>query len=184
MKTKRKIFLIHKIAFLFLIMLSYLFINSFAVESSNISQNSDVQDKIESMTEISPNVLNDIIANLREQESLLKNNVILRYTITKKPSDVLIKNAGEVGADKSYERHEVTAVFSSLKMWEESTRFGIDGKKTLKESFSWDGTSGKRLIISESTGVKKGWNNYNPVSTRSNPTSTQNLLLILVLCPA
>ena len=176
MNTKQKIILIHKIAFLLFIMLSCLLNTSFAAESSNISRNSGIQDKAGNTIEISANVLNNIIANLKEQESLLKNNVVLSYTMTIKPPEVLLENTGQAGI--SYERHEVTAMFSSSKIWEQSTRFGVDGKKTLQESFSWDGTSGKRLIISESTGVKKGWNNYNPASARSNPTSTQNLLLI------
>lgn len=139
-----------------------------------------VQDAAKSQTGVSDQTLKKIVVSLRQQESLLKNGLVLHYTITQKPSEaVMQKNIGQI--EKSFELHDVEAIFSGEKMWEQQKRFGVDGKLTLMESFSCNGTNGKRLIISGKTGVKKGWNNYNPSSRRSNPTSTQNILLILGL---
>jgi hypothetical protein len=138
----------------------------------------------ESETDLSDKTLKKIVASLREQESLLKNGLVLHYTITRKPAEAAMrKYKGVVGTetDKSFEVHDVEAIFSGTKMWEQQKRFGVDGKLTLMESFSWNGTNGKRLIISERTGMKKGWNNYNPSSRRNNPTCTQNILLVLGL---
>jgi len=138
----------------------------------------------ESETSVSDKTLKKIVVSLREQESLLKNSLVLHYTITRKPAEsAMRKYKGVVGAeiDKSFEVHDVEAIFSGRKMWEQQKRFGVDGKPTLMESFSWNGTNGKRLIISERTGVKKGWNNYNLSSRSNNPTCTQNILLILGL---
>jgi len=143
-----------------------------------------VQVAAESETGVSDQTLKKIVASLREQESLLKNGLVLHYTITRKPGEAAMRKYKEVvGAeiDKSFEVHDVEAIFSGRKMWERQKRFGVDGKLTLMSSFSWNGTNGKRLIISGKTGVKKGWNNYNPSSRRSNPTGTQNILLILGL---
>jgi len=155
-----------------------------ATESTDSNQNSDLQLKVKNVTGVPYSDINDIIVSLRRQESLLKNNLILHYTITQKPPAVDTKKTNEAvvtEVNKSFEIHQVEAIFSGRKMWEQEIRFGPDGKRTLMTSFSWNGTSGKRLIISEITGVKKGWTNYNPSSKRSNPTSTQNLLLILGL---
>jgi hypothetical protein len=117
---------------------------------------------------------------LRRQESLLKNGLVLHYTITQKPSEaVMQKNKDQIG--NSFELHDMEAIFSGEKKWEQEKRFGVDGKLTLMSSYSWNGTNGKRLIISGKTGVKKGWSNYNPSSRRSNPTCTQNILLIFGL---
>jgi len=139
-----------------------------------------VQVAAESQTGISDQTLKKIVASLRQQESLLKDGLVLHYTITRKPPEAAMqKNKGQI--DKSFELHDVEAIFSGSKMWERQKRFGVDGKLALMESCSWSGTNGKRLIISGKTGVKKGWNNYNPSSRRSNPTSTQNILLILGL---
>ena len=139
-----------------------------------------VQVAAESKTGVSDQTLKKIIASLREQESHLKNGLVLHYTITRKPPEAAMqKNKGQI--DKSFELHDVEAIFSGRKMWEQAKRFGVDEKLTLTSSFSWNGTKGKRLIISGKTDVKKGWNNYNPSSKRSNPTSTQNILLILGL---
>jgi hypothetical protein len=134
----------------------------------------------ESQTGVSAQTLKKIIAGLRQQESLLKNGLVLHYTITQKPPEaVMQKNKGQM--DKSFEVHDVEAIFSGQKKWEQEKRFGADGKLTLMSSYSWNGINGKRLIISGKTGVKKGWNNYNPASRRNNPTCTQNILLILGL---
>lgn len=134
----------------------------------------------ESQTGVSDQTLKKIVASLRRQESLLKNGLVLHYKITQKPSEaVMQKNKAQM--DKSFELHDVEAIFSGKKKWEQEKRFGVDGNLTLTESYSWNGTKGKRLIISGKSGVKKGWNNYNPSSRRSNPTCTQNILLILGL---
>jgi hypothetical protein len=132
----------------------------------------------ENQTGVSDQTLMKIVASLRRQESLLRNGLVLHYTITQKPSEaVMQKNKDQI--KKSFELHDVEAIFSGKKKREQEKRFGVDGKLTSTESYSWDGTKGKRLIISDKTGVKKGWNNYNPSSRRSNPTCTQNILLIL-----
>ena len=141
---------------------------------------STVQVAAESETGVSDQTLKKIVDSLRQQESLMKNGLVLHYTITQKPPEaVMQKNKSQI--DKSFELQDVEAIFSGKKKWEQEKRFGVDGKLTLMSSYSWNGTKGKRLIISGKTGVKKGWNNYNPSSRRSNPTSTQNILLILGL---
>jgi len=127
-------------------------------------------------------ILKKIVVSLREQESLLKSGLVLHYTITIKPPEVAMRVYKERGGTETgFVVHDVEAVFSGSKMWGQEKRFGADGKPTLTESFSWNGTSGKRLIISGNTGVKKGWNNYDPSSRRNNPTGTQNILLVLGL---
>jgi hypothetical protein len=134
----------------------------------------------ESQTGVSDQTLKKIVASLRRQESLLTNGLVLHYTITQKPSEAVMQiNKDQI--NKSFELHDVEAIFSGKKKREQEKRFGVDGKPTLTESYSWNGTNGKRLIISTKTGEKKGWNNYNPSSRRSNPTCTQNILLILGL---
>jgi hypothetical protein len=139
-----------------------------------------VQIAVESQTGVSDETLKRIIASLRRQESLLKDGLVLHYTITRKPSEaVMQKNKDQIR--NSFELHDVEAIFSGKKKWEQEKRFGVDGKLTLMSSYSWNGTNGKRLIVSGKTGVIKGWNNYNPSSRRSNPTCTQNILLILGL---
>jgi len=126
--------------------------------------------------------LKQIVASLRAQESLLKSGLVLHYTITIKPPEAAIRIYKELGGTETgFEVHDVEAILSGSKMWAQEKRFGADGKPTLTESFAWNGTNGQRLITSEKTGVKKGWNNYNPSSRRNNPTCTQNILLILGL---
>jgi len=132
----------------------------------------------ETETRVSNQTLKKIVSSLRKQESFLKDGLVLHYIITQKPSEaVMQKNKDQTG--NSLELQDVEAIFSGKKMWEQEKRFGIDGELKLTEAYSWNGTNGKRLIISDKTGVKKGWNNYNPSSRRSNPTCTQNILLIL-----
>lgn len=134
----------------------------------------------EIQTGVSDQTFKKVITSLRLQESLLKNGLVLHYSITQKSSEVIMQiNKDQI--ENSFELHDVEAIFSGNKMWEQEKRFGVDGKPTLTESYSWNGTNGKRLIISGKTGEKKGWNNYNPSSRRSNPTCTQNILLVLGL---
>jgi len=133
-----------------------------------------------SQTSVSDQTLKKVIISLRQQESLLKNGLVLHYTITQKPSEAIMQiNKDQI--ENSFELHDVEAIFSGNKMLEHEKRFGVDGELTLTESYSWNGKNGKRLIISGKTGVKKGWDSYNPSSRRSNPTCTQNILLILGL---
>jgi hypothetical protein len=134
----------------------------------------------ESQTRVSDRTLKQIVASLREQESLLKNGLVLHYTIIQKPSEAVMQIQKDQ-IENSFELHDVEAIFSGNKMREQEKRFGVDGELTLTESYSWNGKNGKRLIISGKTGVKKGWENYNPSLRRSNPTCTQNILLILGL---
>ena len=141
---------------------------------------STAQFAAENETVVSAQTLKKIVASLRRQESILKDGLVLHYTITQRPSEAIMQKNKDL-MDKSFELHDVEAIFSGKKKWKQEKRFGADGKLTLTSSYSWNGTKGERLIISGKTGVKKGWNNYNPSSERSNPTCTQNLLLILGL---